>query len=96
MMYKLVLGVEKPASGQFRVIVFAWRNVLLALILSQSCYAIFAVVTSIPLCITCKPMILKERREGDSFRLPDNEVGKLQIQRSQRCQDCHRCHGALP
>ena len=42
MMYKLVLAVEKSASGQFRVIVFMCRNILLLLMLNQSCYAILA------------------------------------------------------
>ena len=37
-----------------------------------------------------------EAEKGDSFRLPNNEVCKLQIQRCQRSQDCHRCQGALP
>jgi hypothetical protein len=38
----------------------------------------------------------QKRREGDSFRLPDNDVCKLQIRRCQRSQDCHNCQGALP
>ena len=45
----------------------------------------------------CNSLKLKQkRREGDSFRLPDNELRKLQIQRCQRSQGCHNCQGALP
>jgi len=37
------------------------------------------------------------RRRGlDSFRLPDNDVCKLQIQRCQCSHNCYTCHGALP
>jgi NAD(P)-dependent dehydrogenase (short-subunit alcohol dehydrogenase family) len=42
------------------------------------------------------PIDVVEAERGDSFRLPDNEVCKLQIQRCQRSHDCHTCLGALP
>jgi hypothetical protein len=87
---------RKSASGQFRATVCAWRNILLLLTLNQSCMPFLPLFASIPLCIRRKSMILKERREGDSFRLPDNGVCKLQIQHCQCSQDCHTCHGALP
>jgi hypothetical protein len=41
-------------------------------------------------------MIQRKAERGDSFRLPNNEFCKLQIQRCQRFQDCHSCQGALP
>jgi hypothetical protein len=47
--------------------------------------------------IPCNLFKLRQKRkEGDSFRFPDNEVCKLQIQRCQGSQECHCCQGALP
>ena len=61
-----MLVAEKSASGQFRVIVYVRLNILLPLILNQSCYAICACCRPNPPLHTRKPMILKERRGGDS------------------------------
>jgi hypothetical protein len=84
---------RKPASGQFRVIVCARLNILLPLMLNQSCFAICPCCRLNPPLRTRKPMILKERREGDSCSPLPCAVCKLQIsdcRGSRICQDCRR------